>query len=82
MVRKCRICCKIIGDRGFRKTAWHQIEKTLKLHRRIAAKNACHERALHRHPIGAADRQVERPVRELCDLSEEDIEIAEEAAFG
>jgi hypothetical protein len=56
------------------------VQSMLDLHKRLASATDEHERMLLHRQIEAADRQIDRLVYELYDLTEEEIGIVEAAA--
>ncbi|MEI8002820.1 MAG: hypothetical protein WCG94_00635 [Methanothrix sp.] len=56
------------------------VSSMLYLHKRLASATGEHERTLLHRQIEAADRQIDRLVYELYDLTEEEIGIVEAAA--
>ena len=56
------------------------VERMLALHERLAEARIERERTVIGHQIAATDRQIDRLVYELYGLTEEEIEIVEEAA--
>jgi cell division protein FtsL len=55
------------------------VEAMLTLHRKMAAARTEHEQTLLRRQIEATDRQIDRLVYELYELTEDEIGIVEEA---
>ena len=56
------------------------VENMLKLNKKLAEANTGHEKTLLQRQIDATDRQIDRLVYELYDLTEEEIKIVEEAS--
>lgn len=56
------------------------VESMLALHRQLAAAKTAHEQTALQRQIEATDRQIDRLVYELYDLTEEEIKIVEDAA--
>lgn len=56
------------------------VERMLALHERLAEAKIERERTVVGHQISATDRQIDRLVYELYGLTEEEIEVVEEAA--
>ncbi len=54
------------------------VEQMLALHRQLSAAKTSHEQTLLQRQIDATDRQIDRLVYELYDLTEEEIRIVEE----
>ncbi len=55
------------------------VERMLELHERLAGAKIERERTVIGHQISATDRQIDRLVYELYDLSDEEIQVVEEA---
>jgi hypothetical protein len=53
------------------------VERMLALHKQLAAAATDHEKSVLERQIGATDRQIDRLVYELYDLTEEEIGIVE-----
>ena len=56
------------------------VENMLDLHRRLSESKTGHEKTLLSCQIEATDLQIDRLVRELRGLTEEEIDIVEEAS--
>ena len=56
------------------------VENMLKRNKKLAEANTGHEKTLHQRQIDATDRQIDRLVYDLYDLTEEEIKIVEEAS--
>ena len=54
------------------------VERMLSLHEKRAEAKIEHERTIIQHQIDATDRQIDRVVYELYDLTDEEIEIVEQ----
>ncbi len=55
------------------------VERMLDLHKRLAAVKTPHDKTLLQRQIAATDREIDRLVYELYDLTAEEIAIVEEA---
>ena len=55
------------------------VERMLELHERLAGARIERERTVIGHQISAIDNQIDRLVYELYDLSDEEIQVVEEA---
>ncbi len=55
------------------------VERMLDLHKRLAVVKTPHDKTLLQHQIDAADREIDRLVYALYDLTPEEIAIVEDA---
>lgn len=56
------------------------VDRILELNKKLAETKTGHEKTLLQRQIDATDRQIDRLVYELYDLTEEDIKIVEAAS--
>jgi type II restriction/modification system DNA methylase subunit YeeA len=58
------------------------VQQTLALHEKLAAARTAYEKAALQRQIDGTDRQIDRLVYELYELTDDEIAIVEEATRG